>query len=155
MHNDIKLRRREIVLASLLPLALPVRAQPAGAEILIGQTMPYSGPASSYSVIGKSEAAYFEKLNAEGGVNGRKIKLISLDDGYSPPKAVEQTRRLVEQEKVLAIFGTFGTPTNAVIRKFSTPRRCRISFRPEARSSGTTPSAHPTPLAGSPTTTPR
>src|SRR5262245_46401139 len=66
------------------------------AEIKIGQTMPYSGPASSYGVIGKAELAYFAKLNADGGINGRKIELISLDDGYSPPKTVEQTRRLVE-----------------------------------------------------------
>lgn len=116
MKQTSSLRRREILLASLVPWAAPVRAQ--GNEILIGQTMPYSGPASSYSVIGKAEAAYFEMVNAQGGVNGRRIKLLSLDDAYSPPKAVEQTRRLVEQDKVLAIFGTFGTPTNAVIRKY-------------------------------------
>ena len=66
-------------------------------EIKIGQTMPYSGPASAYGVIGKTEAAYFKMLNEQGGMNGRKINLISLDDGYSPPKAVEQARRLVEQ----------------------------------------------------------
>src|SRR4051794_11432556 len=73
-------------------------------EIKIGQTMPYSGPASLYSTVGKAMAAYFDRINAEGGVNGRKIRLISLDDGYSPPKAVEQTRKLVEQEDVLLIF---------------------------------------------------
>jgi branched-chain amino acid transport system substrate-binding protein len=87
-------------------------------EITIGQTMPYSGPASSYSAIGKAELAYFAMLNAHGGVNGRKIKLISLDDGYSPPKAFEQTRALVENDHVLAIFSTFGTPTNTVIKKY-------------------------------------
>src|SRR5215510_10043503 len=70
-------------------------------EIRIGQTMPYSGPASLYSTVGKAMAAYFDKVNVEGGVNGRKIKLISLDDGYSPPKTIEQTRKLVEQEEVL------------------------------------------------------
>ncbi|WP_316398726.1 ABC transporter substrate-binding protein [Bradyrhizobium sp. 33ap4] len=86
--------------------------------ILIGQTMPYSGPASSYGTIGRVEAAYFDMINAEGGVNGRKVKLLSLDDGYSPPKAFELTRKLVEQDKVLLIFGTFGTPTNAVIKKY-------------------------------------
>jgi branched-chain amino acid transport system substrate-binding protein len=87
-------------------------------EIKIGQTMPYSGPASSFAAIGRSMNAYFQKVNAEGGVNRRKINLISLDDGYSPPKAVEQTRRLVESDEVLAIVGTFGSPTNFAIQKY-------------------------------------
>ena len=87
-------------------------------EIKIGQTMPYSGPASLYSTVGKAMVAYFDKVNAEGGVNGRKIKLISLDDGYSPPKAVEQTRKLVEQEEVLLIFGTLGNAVNMAIHKY-------------------------------------
>src|SRR5665811_126916 len=78
-------------------------------EIKIGQTMPYSGPASAYGVIGKTEAAYFKMLNAQGGVNGRMINLISLDDAYSPPKTVEQTRRLVEEEKVAFLFQSLGT----------------------------------------------
>ena len=73
-------------------------------EIKIGQTMPYSGPASAYGVIGRTEAAYFKMINEQGGINGRKINLISLDDGYSPPKTVEQMRRLVEQEKVAFLF---------------------------------------------------
>jgi branched-chain amino acid transport system substrate-binding protein len=87
-------------------------------EVKIGQTMPYSGPASSFAAIGRSMNAYFQKVNAEGGVNGRKINLISLDDAYSPPKAVEQTRRLVESDEVLAIVGTFGSPTNFAIQKY-------------------------------------
>ena len=87
-------------------------------EIKLGQTMPYSGPASAYGTIGKLEEAYFKKLNDEGGVNGRKIRLISLDDGYSPPKTVEQVRRLVEQEQVLALFQTLGTPSNSAIHKY-------------------------------------
>jgi branched-chain amino acid transport system substrate-binding protein len=87
-------------------------------EIKIGQTMPYSGPASSYGTVGKAEAAYFAKVNAEGGVNGRKITLISADDGYSPPRTVEQIRRLVEQEEVLLIFSVLGTPTNAAVQKY-------------------------------------
>jgi ABC-type branched-subunit amino acid transport system substrate-binding protein len=87
-------------------------------EIKIGQTMPYSGPASLYSTLGKATAAYFDRINAEGGVNGRKIRLISLDDGYSPPKAVEQTRKLVEQEEVLLIFGTLGNAVNTAIHKY-------------------------------------
>jgi branched-chain amino acid transport system substrate-binding protein len=80
--------------------------------------MPYSGPASAYGVIGKTEAAYFKMLNESGGVNGRKLNLISLDDGYSPPKTVEQTRRLVEQEQVAFMFQTLGTPSNAAIRPY-------------------------------------
>jgi branched-chain amino acid transport system substrate-binding protein len=87
-------------------------------EIKIGQTMPYSGPASSFAAIGRAMTAYFRKVNDEGGVNGHKINLISLDDGYSPSKAVEQTRRLVESDEVLAIVGTFGSPTNFAIQKY-------------------------------------
>ena len=88
-------------------------------EIRLGQTMPYSGPLSAQGVMtGKTMQAYFDKINEEGGINGRKIKLISLDDGYSPPKTVEQTRKLIEQEEVLLIFGTLGTPTNLATRKY-------------------------------------
>ena len=79
-------------------------------EIKIGQTMPYSGPASAYGQLGRVEAAYFAWINQHGGINGRKITLISIDDGYSPPKAVEQVRRLVEQDGVAAIFNVLGTP---------------------------------------------
>jgi branched-chain amino acid transport system substrate-binding protein len=89
-----------------------------GAEIKIGQTMPYSGPASGYGVIGRAEAAYFRMINENGGVNGRKINLISLDDGFSPPKTVEQTRRLVEQEGIAFIFGSLGDPTNLSVRQY-------------------------------------
>src|SRR5206468_971415 len=87
-------------------------------EIRIGNIMPYSGPASSYGVIGKTEAAYFDKINAEGGINGRKIKFISYDDAYSPPKAVEQARKLVESDEVLLLFGPLGTPSNSAIQKY-------------------------------------
>jgi branched-chain amino acid transport system substrate-binding protein len=102
-------------------LALAAKNYDPGAsdkEIKIGQTMPYSGAASAYSQYGKVETAYFNMLSEQGGVNGRKIVLISLDDGYSPPKTVEQTRKLVEQENVLLIFGTVGTPTNSAIQKY-------------------------------------
>src|SRR5271156_4016265 len=88
------------------------------AEIKIGQTTPYSRPASAYGVIGKTEAAYFKMINETGGINGRKINLISLDDGYSPPKTVEQVRRLVEQEQVAFLFNTLGTAPNAAIRQY-------------------------------------
>ena len=87
-------------------------------EILLGQTMPYSGPASAYGTYGKAQAAFFRMINEHGGINGRKIKLLSLDDGYSPPRAVEQIRKLLEHEQVLAIFSSFGTPTNTAIVKY-------------------------------------
>jgi branched-chain amino acid transport system substrate-binding protein len=87
-------------------------------EIKIGNIMPYSGPASAYGVIGKTEQAYFNKINAEGGINGRKINFISYDDGYSPPKAVEQARKLVESDEVLLVFNPLGTPSNSAIQKY-------------------------------------
>ncbi|MBX3622354.1 MAG: ABC transporter substrate-binding protein [Rhizobacter sp.] len=87
-------------------------------EIKLGQTMPYSGPASAYGTIGKLQQAYFKMINDQGGINGRKINLISVDDGYSPPKTVEQVRKLVEQDEVLALFNTLGTPSNSAIHKY-------------------------------------
>jgi branched-chain amino acid transport system substrate-binding protein len=87
-------------------------------EIKIGNIMPYSGPVSAYGVIGKTEQAYFNKINAEGGINGRKINFISYDDGYSPPKTVEQARKLVESDEVLFIFNPLGTPPNSAIQKY-------------------------------------
>ena len=85
--------------------------------------MPYSGPASAYGVIGKTEAAYFNKINAEGGINGRKINFISQDDGYSPPKTVEQARKLVESDEVLLIFNSLGTPPNTAIQKYMNTKK--------------------------------
>jgi len=92
-------------------------------EIKIGNIMPYSGPASAYGVIGKTEEAYFRKINAEGGINGRKINFISYDDGYSPPKTVEQARKLVESDNVLLIFDSLGTPPNSAIHKYMNAKR--------------------------------
>ena len=92
-------------------------------EIKIGNINPYSGPASSYGVIGKTEAAYFNKINADGGVNGRKINFISYDDSYSPPKTVEQARKLVESDGVLLIFQSLGTPPNTAIQKYMNSKR--------------------------------
>jgi len=89
-----------------------------GREIKIGNTMPYSGPASAYGTIGRVEAAYIKMINDQGGVNGRKINFISQDDGYSPPKTVEQIRKLVEQDEVLFVFNTLGTPSNTAIQKY-------------------------------------
>jgi ABC-type branched-subunit amino acid transport system substrate-binding protein len=87
-------------------------------EIKIGQTMPYSGPASGYGTQGKTELAYWKMINSKGGINGRKVTLLSMDDGYSPPKTVEQTRKLVEQDEILADIGSLGTPTNSSIQKY-------------------------------------
>src|SRR5277367_2232256 len=92
-------------------------------EIKVGNIMPYSGPASAYATIGKTEAAYFNKLNSEGGINGRKINFISYDDGYSPPKAVEQARKLVESDEVLLIFNPLGTPSNSAIEKYMNAKK--------------------------------
>ena len=93
------------------------------AELILGQTMPYSGPASALSAVGKVQARYFQMINDKGGINGRKVKLISLDDGYSPPKAVEQTRRLVESDGAVAIFGSMGTAQNAAVQKYLNGRK--------------------------------
>jgi branched-chain amino acid transport system substrate-binding protein len=93
-------------------------ADAAKDEIRIGQTLPYSGPLSGFGVIGRAEQAYFDKVNADGGINGRKIKFISLDDAYSPPKTVEHTRKLVEQDEVLLMFGSLGTATNNAVHRY-------------------------------------
>src|SRR5215216_2063329 len=87
-------------------------------EIKIGNIMPYSGPASAYGVIGKTEEAFFRKINAEGGINGRKVNFVSYDDAYSPPKTVEQARKLVESDEVLLVFNPLGTPPNTAIQKY-------------------------------------
>src|SRR6476660_4582229 len=87
-------------------------------EIKIGNTMPYSGPASAYGTIGKAEAAYFTMVNEQGGINGRQINFISRDDGYSPPKTVEVVRKLVEEDQVLLVFNPLGTPPNTAIRGY-------------------------------------
>ena len=92
-------------------------------EIKIGNIMPYSGPASAYGVIGKTEEAYFKKINAEGGINGRKINFISYDDNYSPPKTVEQARKLVESDEVLLVFNPLGTPPNSAIQKYMNQKK--------------------------------
>ncbi len=118
--------RRTMTLVVARALAVAGSA-PAGAEtvvgvtateIKIGNTSPYSGNASAYGTIGKAEAAYFQMINEQGGINGRKITFISYDDGYSPPKTVEMVRKLVEQDQVAFLFGTLGTPTNSAIHKY-------------------------------------
>jgi branched-chain amino acid transport system substrate-binding protein len=106
--------------------ALAQKKYDAGAsdtEIKIGSTMPYSGPASAFGVIGRTAEAYFKKINAEGGINGRKINFVTYDDGYSPPKSVEQVRKLVESDEVLAVFSPVGTPSNTAIQKYLTSKK--------------------------------
>src|SRR5437899_9697436 len=115
-----------IMLAASGGSALSQKKYDVGATdtgIKIGNIMPYSGPASAYGVIGRTEAAYFKKVNAEGGINGRKVNFISYDDGYSPPKTVEQARKLVESDEVLLLFQTLGTPCNTAIQKYMNAKK--------------------------------
>jgi len=132
MHRDAHESTAKLITCAFLTLLLI--AGPAGAqkqygpgvtdtEIKIGQTHPYSGPVSALGTMGKTQLAYFEKVNADGGINGRNVKLISLDDGYSPPRTVEQVRKLVEQEEVLLLFSTNGTPTNTAIHKYMNAKK--------------------------------
>src|SRR3981189_1538363 len=114
------------VIAATSSSALAQKKYDIGAtdtEIKIGNIMPYSGPASAYGVIGKTEEAYFRKINAEGGINGRKITYVSYDDAYSPPKTVEQARKLVESDEVLIIFNSLGTPPNSAIQKYMNQKK--------------------------------
>ncbi|MFL5252133.1 MAG: ABC transporter substrate-binding protein [Rhodopila sp.] len=123
--------RRQALAAGLSSVAAApfIRARAAetpgvtATEIKIGNTMPYSGPASSYSVIGKTEAAFFNMVNDQGGVGGRKVRFISLDDGYSPPKTVEQVRKLVEEDEVALCFQNLGTPCNSAIATYMNAKK--------------------------------
>ena len=122
---------KSAVLAGLLTIAVASAANAqkkydpgaTDTEIKVGNIMPYSGPASAYATIGKTEAAYFNKLNSEGGINGRKVNLIQYDDAYSPPKMVEQARKLVESDEVLLIFNPLGTPGNTAIQKYMNAKK--------------------------------
>src|SRR2546425_9760171 len=128
--EDIMTRSSIVALALVAGLGLAVLAPLVSAEmpgvtateIKIGHTNPYSGPASAYGTIGKAIAAYFKKVNDEGGINGRKIDFITYDDGYSPPKIVEMVRRLVEQDQVAFVFQTLGTANNSAIQKYLNQR---------------------------------
>ena len=122
-------RRTTLAGAAAFPVAIGLRASAddtpgvSATEIKIGNTMPYSGPASAYSSVGKADAAFFQWLNERGGVAGRKINFISLDDGYTPPRTVEQTRRLVEQDQVAFVFDALGTPTNSAVQRYLNQRK--------------------------------
>jgi branched-chain amino acid transport system substrate-binding protein len=131
MHPYVLNTAKSFALAGLLAVSVAGTANAqkrydpgaTDTEIKIGNIMPYSGPASSYATIGKTEAAYFNKINSEGGINGRKINFISYDDGYSPPKTVEQARKLVEDDEVLLIFNPLGTPGNSAIQKYMNAKK--------------------------------
>jgi branched-chain amino acid transport system substrate-binding protein len=142
-------------------LALALTASPAYAqkkydsgatdtEIKIGQTLPFSGPASAYASIGKTQAAYFHMINEQGGVNGRKINLIQYDDGYSPPKAVEQVRKLVENDEVLFMFQMIGTPSNAAVQKYLNTKKVPQLFAATGASRFSDPKNYPWTLGFNP-----
>ena len=143
--------RRGLTAAIALGLVLadPALAQErydAGAsdtEIRVGHIIPYSGLASPYSIIGKTEAAYFDEVNAEGGVNGRKIRFISYDDGYNPAKTMEQARKLVESDEVLLIFNSLGTPTNTAIQKYMNSKKVPQLFVASGASKWNDPNRFP------------
>jgi branched-chain amino acid transport system substrate-binding protein len=119
-------------------------------EIKIGQTVPFSGPASAYASIGKAQAAYFNMINEQGGVNGRKINLIQYDDAYSPPKAVEQVRKLVESDEVLLTFQIIGTPSNAAVQKYLNMKKVPQLFAATGASKFTDPKNFPWTLGFNP-----
>src|SRR5579872_5354217 len=112
-------------------------------EIKIGQTVPFSGPASAYASIGKTQAAYFNMINEQGGVNGRKINLIQYDDAYNPAKTVEQVRKLVESDEVLLTFQILGTPPNAAVQKYLNAKRVPQLFAATGATRFTDPQNYP------------
>ena len=117
-------------------------------EIKIGQTIPYSGPASAVGTEGRVIAAYYRMLNEQGGINGRKINFLSLDDGYSPPKTVELARRMVEQDKVLGLFGTVGTAPNAAIQRYMNDHKVPQLFLFSGAARFRNPAAAPWTMGG-------
>jgi branched-chain amino acid transport system substrate-binding protein len=155
MRNGIFYLATAIAVAAALS-ASPASAQKkydAGAtdtEIKIGQTVPFSGPASAYATIGKAQAAYIKMVNDQGGVNGRKINLIQYDDAYSPPKAVEQVRKLVESDEVLVTFQIIGTPSNAAVQKYLNSKKVPQLFAATGASKFTDPKNFPWTLGFNP-----
>jgi branched-chain amino acid transport system substrate-binding protein len=142
-----------LALALAMPAAHAQKKYDPGAtdtEIKIGQTVPFSGPASAYATIGKAQAAYFNMINDQGGVNGRKINLIQYDDAYSPPKAVEQVRKLVESDEVLLTFQIIGTPSNAAVQKYLNAKKVPQLFAATGASKFTDPKNYPWTLGYNP-----
>jgi len=135
-----------LILALSAPSAFAQKKYDTGAsdtEIKVGQTVPFSGPASAYATIGKAQAAYIKMINDQGGVNGRKITLIQYDDAYSPPKAVEQVRKLVESDEVLLTFQLIGTPSNAAVQKYLNAKKVPQLFAATGASKFTDPKNYP------------
>jgi branched-chain amino acid transport system substrate-binding protein len=139
--------RRNLAFASIIA-AISFASARADDELVLGQTMPYSGPASALSAVGKVQTRYFQMINDRGGINGRKIKLISLDDNYSPPKAVEQTRRLVESDGAVAIFGSVGTAQSAAVQKYLNAKKVPQLFVYAASDRFADPKTNPYTLSG-------
>src|SRR5687767_13424728 len=143
------MKRSILFLAISLGFALPAGAQKkydpgaSDREIKIGNTNPYSGPASAYGTIGKAIAAYFKMVNEQGGINKRKVTFISYDDSYSPPKTVEMVRKLVEQDEVLFIFQTLGTPSNTAIHKYMNMKKVPQLFVATGATKWNDPKAFP------------
>ena len=147
-------------------LAIALSASPASAqkkydtgatdtEIKIGQTAPFCGPASAYATIAKAQAAYIKMVNDEGGVNGRKINLVQYDDAYSPPKTVEQVRKLVESDEVLLTFQLIGTPPNAAVQKYLNAKKVPQLFAATGASRFTDPKNFPWTIGFNPNYQPR
>jgi branched-chain amino acid transport system substrate-binding protein len=157
-HNGLS-RRQVLVVATLAlttsaGLAADGKSGPgfSATEIRIGNTYPYSGPASAYGVIGQTEAAYFQMVNDNGGINGRKIAFISYDDAYSPAKTIDQTRKLVESDDVLLTFNTFGSPGNAVIQRYMNSRKIPQLFGATGASKFNDPTNFPWTMGYQPST---
>jgi branched-chain amino acid transport system substrate-binding protein len=156
------IKRTDFMSAAMLAAGLAVAALPASAqkkydpgasdtEIKLGQTAPYSGPVSAYGIVGQAAAAYFKMVNDKGGINGRKVTFISVDDGFSPPKTVELTRRMVEQDKVLAIYSPIGTAPNASIQQYLNDEKVPHLFVPSGASRFANPKEFPWTLPWLPT----
>ena len=147
ISSNLTRRLRWLTVTAIVAATIST-ARAADSEIILGQTMPYSGAASALSSIGKVQTRYFEMINERGGINGRKVKLISLDDGYSPPKAVEQTRKLVESEEAIAIFGSMGTAQNSAVQKYLNARKIPQLFVFAASDRFADPKVSPYSLSG-------
>ena len=150
------LRRRHLLIVAAGGLAAPWVARAATmpgvtkTSIKIGQTMPYSGPASAYGIIGRTEAAFFKMLNASGGINGRTIDFLTVDDGYNPPRTVEETRRLVESEGVAFLFNGLGTPTQSAVRQYLNAKKVPQLFISTGADKWADPARYPWTIAYNP-----
>ncbi|BBB96360.1 MULTISPECIES: ABC transporter substrate-binding protein [Bradyrhizobium] len=143
-------RARHALAAALAVCAITstAAADNGNEAIRIGQTLPYSGPVSGFGTIGRAQEAFFAKVNAEGGINGRQVKFITLDDAYSPPKTVEQTRKLVEQEEVLMMFGSLGTATNNAVHRYLNTKKIPQLFVLSGATKWADPKTYPWTMPG-------